>query len=153
MTAAVIANESAAVGLVLPLLAVVVSGTPLLFRRRALVISLATSDGFAAVATAMALYAVAVYSSARRTFLCLLRTGGILLPNPRPTMAREIRPTAKAPNTIRSFFSVLSEAMGLLASFHLNRPSPLPQYSRAPDFFIRQFHPRVDEEGSVAVFG
>ncbi|WP_354191044.1 histidine kinase [Arthrobacter sp. UYCu712] len=89
MTAAVIANETA-VGLVLPLLAVVVSGTALLFRRRAPIFSLAATAGimlltfsapasFAAVATAMALYAVAVYSSARRTVLGLLGTGGILL--------------------------------------------------------------------------
>ncbi|MEO8220507.1 MAG: histidine kinase [Specibacter sp.] len=90
MTAAVIANETAVVGLVLPLLAVVVSGTALLFRRRAPMISLAATAGimlltfaapasFAAVATAMALYAVAVYSSARRTVHGLLGTGGILL--------------------------------------------------------------------------
>ncbi|MCY0905926.1 histidine kinase [Arthrobacter sp. H14-L1] len=75
---------------VLQLLAVVVSGTALLFRRRAPMISLAATAGimvvtfsapasFAAVATAMALYAVAVYSSARRTVLGLLGTGGILL--------------------------------------------------------------------------
>ncbi len=90
LAAAVIFRETGGPKFVLELLAVVVSGTALLFRRRAPMISLAATAGimlltfsapasFAAVATAMALYAVAVYSSARRTVLGLLGTGGILL--------------------------------------------------------------------------
>lgn len=77
-------------GLVLQLLAVVVSGTALLFRRRAPMFSLAVTAGimlitfpapasFAAVATAMALYAVAVYRSARHAVVALLGTSGVLL--------------------------------------------------------------------------
>ncbi|WP_427134909.1 sensor histidine kinase [Pseudarthrobacter sp. S9] len=75
---------------VLPLLAVVVSGAALLFRRRTPMVSLAATASimlitfsapasFAAVATAMALYAVAVYRSARHAVPGLLGTSGILL--------------------------------------------------------------------------
>lgn len=76
--------------LVLPLMAAVVSGTALLFRRRAPLSSLAATAGimlitfsvpasFAAVATAMALYAVGVYRSARHAVLALLAISAILL--------------------------------------------------------------------------
>lgn len=75
---------------VLLLLAVVASGAALLFRRRAPMLSLAATAGimfitfsvpesFAAVATAMALYAVAVYRSARHAVFALLGTSSILL--------------------------------------------------------------------------
>lgn len=75
---------------VLQCLAVVVSGTALVFRRRAPMSSLAATAGimlitfsvpasFATVATAMALYAVGVYRSARHAILSLLGTGAILL--------------------------------------------------------------------------
>ena len=74
----------------LQLLAVAVSGTALLFRRRAPLASLAATAGimlltfpapatFAAVAAAMALYAVAAYRSARQAAFGLLGTSGILL--------------------------------------------------------------------------
>jgi signal transduction histidine kinase len=77
-------------GFVLPLLAVMGSGTALLFRRRAPMISVAATAGimlvtfsapasFAAVATAMALYAAAVYRSARHAVLGLLGSSAILL--------------------------------------------------------------------------
>jgi len=77
-------------GFVLQLLAVSVSGTALMFRRRAPMASLAATAGimlltfsapasFAAVATALALYAVAVYRSARHAVFGLLGTGGILV--------------------------------------------------------------------------
>ncbi len=90
LAAALVFHETGGPGLILQVLAVFVSGTALLFRRRAPVLSLVATAGimlltfsapasFAAVATAMALYAVAVYSSARRTVLGLLGTGGILL--------------------------------------------------------------------------
>lgn len=76
--------------LVLPLMAAVVSGTALLFRRQAPMSSLAATAGimlitfsvpasFAAVATAMALYAVGVYRSARHAVLALLAISAILL--------------------------------------------------------------------------
>jgi signal transduction histidine kinase len=90
LAVAVIVHETEGPGFVLPLLAVVVSGTALLFRRRVPMSSLAATAGimlltfsapasFAAVATAMALYAVAVYRSARHTVLGLLGTSGTLL--------------------------------------------------------------------------
>jgi signal transduction histidine kinase len=75
---------------VLLLVAAVVSGAALLFRRRAPMASLAVTasimfltfpapSSFAALATAMALYAVAVYRSARHAGFGLLGTGGFLL--------------------------------------------------------------------------
>ncbi|MCX6499489.1 MAG: histidine kinase [Arthrobacter sp.] len=75
---------------VLLLLAVVVSGAALLLRRRAPMVSLAATAGimfitfstpasFAAVATAMALYAVAVHGSARYAVYAVLGTSGTLL--------------------------------------------------------------------------
>jgi signal transduction histidine kinase len=77
-------------GFLLPLLAVAVSGTALVFRRRAPMLSLAATAGimlltfpapasFAAVATAMALYAVAIYRPAPHAVLGLAGTSGILL--------------------------------------------------------------------------
>lgn len=71
-------------------MAAVVSGTALLFRRQAPMSSLAATAGimlitfsvpasFAAVATAMALYAVGVYRSARHAVLALLAISAILL--------------------------------------------------------------------------
>lgn len=77
-------------GFLLPVLAVLGSGTALLIRRRTPIFSLAATAGimlatfavpasFAAMATAMALYAVAVYRSVRGAVLGLLGTGGILL--------------------------------------------------------------------------
>lgn len=90
MAVAVIVREAEDPGFVLPLLGVVVSGIALLFRRRAPTASLAATAGimlitfsvpasFAAVATAMALYAVAVYRSARHAIYALLGTSAILL--------------------------------------------------------------------------
>lgn len=75
---------------ILLLLAAVVSGAALLFRRRTPMLSLTATAGimlitfsapesFAAVAAAMALYAVAVYRSARHALFALLGTSGILL--------------------------------------------------------------------------
>jgi signal transduction histidine kinase len=77
-------------GLVLQWLAVVVSGIALFFRRQAPVSSLAATAGimfitfsvpasFATVATAMALYAVGVYRSARHAVVSLLGTSAILV--------------------------------------------------------------------------
>ena len=77
-------------GFLLALLAVAVSGTALLFRRRSPVVSFSvtavimfitfsTPASFAAVATAMALYSVAVYRSPRHAVLGLLGTSGSLL--------------------------------------------------------------------------
>lgn len=77
-------------GLILPLLAVLGSGAALLFRRKAPVVSLAatacimlitfaTPASFAVLATALALYAVAVHRSARHAVLCLLGTSAVLL--------------------------------------------------------------------------
>lgn len=85
-----VVHETNGLGFVPQLLAVVVSGTALLFRRRAPMLSLAATAGimlitfpepasFAAVATAMALYAVAVYQSARHAVFALLGTSGVLL--------------------------------------------------------------------------
>jgi signal transduction histidine kinase len=90
LAVAAVVHETNDLGFVLQLLAVVVSGTALLFRRRAPMSSLAATAGimlitfpapasFAAVATAMALYAVAVYRSARHAFAALLGTSGVLL--------------------------------------------------------------------------
>ncbi|WP_426975473.1 sensor histidine kinase [Pseudarthrobacter sp. O4] len=90
LAATAIVHETEGPGAVLQLLAVVVSGTALLFRRRAPMSSLAATAGimlitfsapgsFAAVATAMALYAVAVYRSARHAVFALLGTSGLLL--------------------------------------------------------------------------
>lgn len=83
-------HEAEGPGFVLPLLAVAASGTALLFRRQAPMSSLAATAGimlitfsvpasFAAVATAMALYAVAVYRSARHAVFALLGTSAMLL--------------------------------------------------------------------------
>jgi signal transduction histidine kinase len=83
-------NEAEGPGFVLPLLAAAVSGTALLFRRRAPMYSLAATAGimlitfsapasFATVATALALYAVAVYRPARHAVFALLGTSAILL--------------------------------------------------------------------------
>ena len=83
-------HEAEGPGFVLQLLAVAVSGTALLLRRRAPMSSLAATAGimlltfsapasFAALATAVVLYTVAVYRSARHTVFGLLGTGGILL--------------------------------------------------------------------------
>ncbi|MFE4228720.1 sensor histidine kinase [Arthrobacter sp. NPDC056886] len=77
-------------GLVLQCLAVVVSGIGLVFRRLAPMSSLAATAvimlitfsvpaSFATVATAMALYAVGVYRSARHAVVSLLGTSAILL--------------------------------------------------------------------------
>jgi signal transduction histidine kinase len=77
-------------GLVLQWLAVMVSGIALFFRRHAPMSSLAATAGimfitfsipasFATVATAMALYAVGVYRSARYAVVSLLGTSAILL--------------------------------------------------------------------------
>ncbi|MEC5193023.1 signal transduction histidine kinase [Arthrobacter sp. MP_M7] len=85
-----IVHETNGLGFILQLLAVVVSGAALLFRRRAPMFSLAAAAGimlitfpaptsFAAVATAMALYAVAVYRSTRHAACALLGTSGVLL--------------------------------------------------------------------------
>jgi signal transduction histidine kinase len=90
LAATAIVHETNGLGFVLQLLAVVISGTALLFRRRAPVSSLAGTAGimlitfpapasFAAVATAMALYAVAVYRSTRHAAFALLGTSGVLL--------------------------------------------------------------------------
>ncbi|WP_427007365.1 sensor histidine kinase [Pseudarthrobacter sp. H2] len=90
LAAAAIVHEAEGPGFVLPLLAVVVSGTALFFRRQAPMSSLAATAGvmlitfsvpasFAAVAAAMALYAVAVYRSARHAVFGLLGTSAILL--------------------------------------------------------------------------
>lgn len=90
LAVAAMVSETEAPGFVLQLLAVVVSGTALLFRRRAPMSSLAATAGimlitfpspasFAAVATAMALYAVAVYRSARHAVVALLGTSGVLV--------------------------------------------------------------------------
>jgi signal transduction histidine kinase len=83
-------GETEGPGLVLQWLAVVVSGTALVFRRRAPMSCLAATAGimlitfsvpasFATVATAMALYAVGVYRSARHAVLSLLGTSAVLL--------------------------------------------------------------------------
>jgi signal transduction histidine kinase len=90
LAGAVIVHEAEGPEFVLPLLGVVVSGSALLFRRQAPMASLAATAGimlitfsvpasFAAVATAMALYAVAVYRSARHAIFALLGTSAILL--------------------------------------------------------------------------
>jgi signal transduction histidine kinase len=90
LAATAVVQETNGLGFVLQLLAVVVSGTALMFRRRAPMASLAATAGimlltfpapatFAAVATALALYAVAVYRSARHAVFGLLGTGGILV--------------------------------------------------------------------------
>lgn len=82
--------DTEGVGLLLSLLAVVVSGTALLFRRRTPMVSLAATAvimlitfsvpaSFAAAATAMALFAVAVYRSARHAVLGLLGASASLL--------------------------------------------------------------------------
>jgi signal transduction histidine kinase len=97
MAAAIVFHQGEPEGLVLPGLAVVISGTALLFRRRAPTVALGATAGimlitfplpasFAAVSTAMALYAVAVYRPARHAVLGLLGTcaflllGAVLLP-------------------------------------------------------------------------
>ena len=90
LAAAVAVPTADGPALVLPLMAAVVSGTALLFRRQAPMSSLAATAGimlitfsvpasFAAVATAMALYAVGVYRSARHAVLALLAISAILL--------------------------------------------------------------------------
>lgn len=77
-------------GLALPLIAAIGSGIALLFRRRTPMVSLAVTAGimvltfsipasFAAVATAMALFAVSLYRSARHAALGLLGTSASLL--------------------------------------------------------------------------
>lgn len=90
LAAAVAVPTADGPALVLPLMAAVVSGTALLFRRQAPMSSFAATAGimlitfsvpasFAAVATAMALYAVGVYRSARHAVLALLAISAILL--------------------------------------------------------------------------
>jgi signal transduction histidine kinase len=90
LAATAVVHEINGLGFVLQLLAVVVSGTALLFRRRAPMLSFAATAAimlitfpapasFAAVATAMALYTVAVYRSARHAVVALLGTSGVLL--------------------------------------------------------------------------
>lgn len=90
LAAAVAVPTADGPALVLPLMAAVVSGTALLFRRQAPMSSLAATAGimlitfsvpasFAAVATAMALYAVGVYRSARHAVLALLAISATLL--------------------------------------------------------------------------
>ncbi|MGO4187419.1 sensor histidine kinase [Pseudarthrobacter sp. TAF60_1] len=89
VTAAVV-HETIGPEFVLQLFAVVASGTALLFRRRAPMYSFAATAGimlltfpapasFAAVAAAMALYAVAVYRSPRHAAIALAGTSGVLL--------------------------------------------------------------------------
>jgi signal transduction histidine kinase len=90
LAAIAIIHETDGPGFFLLLSAALASGAALLFRRRAPLSSLAVTasimlvtfpvqSSFAAVATAMALYAVAVHRSARHAGFGLLATGGILL--------------------------------------------------------------------------
>jgi signal transduction histidine kinase len=90
LAAAVAVSTGDGPALVLPLTAAVVSGTALLFRRQAPMSSLAATAGimlitfpvpasFAAVATAISLYAVGVYRSARHAVFALLAISTILL--------------------------------------------------------------------------
>jgi len=90
LAAAVAVPKADGPALVLPLTAAMVSGSALLFRRQAPMSSLAATAGimlitfpvpasFAAVATAMSLYAVGVYRSARHAVFALLAISAILL--------------------------------------------------------------------------